>query len=92
MAESKCDRPRGTAVIEGKHPSGSTTRWVAQRKAEVVAAVERGELSATEVCERYHLSTEELISWRQAMQRKGIDGLTASSIRKAKVRREERST
>ena len=42
-------------------PPADTVRWVARRKAEVVAAVESGFLSMREACQRYSLSSEEFL-------------------------------
>lgn len=50
-------------------------RWVARRKAEVVAAVCGGLLSLEEACRRYALSVEEFQSWQKALDRDGLDGL-----------------
>lgn len=60
-------------------PPAGTTRWVAKRKAEVVAAVESGMISLDEVMERYALSLEEYCSWQRAMQRSGVEGLKVSA-------------
>lgn len=57
--------------------SGRRTRWVARRKAQVVAAVERRLLSLEEALRRYELSLEEFIEWQLALQRNGVKGLRA---------------
>lgn len=44
-------------------------RWVARRKAAVVAAIEAGMLSAVDACARYGLSVEELAGWRARFAR-----------------------
>ncbi|EHJ59190.1 hypothetical protein NSU_3851 [Novosphingobium pentaromativorans US6-1] len=51
-----------------------------RRKAEVVAAVNGGLLSATEACERYGLTLEELASWQRAIEREGMPGLRATRV------------
>jgi len=56
-------------------PPPDTTRWVASRKAQVVAAVEGGLLTLEEVMTRYNLSLEEFYSWQRAMDRAGVSGL-----------------
>lgn len=56
-------------------PPPNTTRWVASRKAQVVAAVQGGLLSLEEVMARYNLSLEEFYSWQRAMDRAGVSGL-----------------
>ncbi|HEY0282987.1 MAG TPA: DUF1153 domain-containing protein [Rhizomicrobium sp.] len=50
-------------------------RWVAHRKAEVVAAVRGGYLSLDEACKRYALSLEEYLSWQREIDRFGLAGL-----------------
>lgn len=61
-------------------PPRNTTRWVARRKAEVVAAVENGVLSVSDACERYNLTLEELASWQRAIEREGMAGLRATRV------------
>ncbi|MEW9855966.1 DUF1153 domain-containing protein [Novosphingobium sp. M1R2S20] len=61
-------------------PPPHTSRWVAQRKAEVVAAVNGGLLSVREACDRYHLSLEELGSWQRMVKLEGVSGLRASRV------------
>ena len=56
-------------------PSPDTKRWVARRKAEVVAAVRGGLISLDEACERYALTVEEFISWERAIKQFGLAGL-----------------
>jgi len=56
-------------------PPADTTRWVASRKAQVVAAVESGLMTIEEVMQRYRLSLEEFYSWQRAMDRAGVYGL-----------------
>ena len=51
--------PEGCIVVPFQLPPITTRRWVARRKAEVVAAVHAGMLSALEACRRYRLSPEE---------------------------------
>ncbi|MBB3956632.1 DUF1153 domain-containing protein [Novosphingobium sediminicola] len=59
-------------------PSPDTRRWVPRRKAEVVAAVNGGLLTAQEACTRYSLSLEEFASWQRAVHRNGLNGLRAT--------------
>ena len=58
-------------------PPVTTTRWVARRKAAVVAAVESGVLTVTEACRRYGLSPEEFAEWKRHYEAKGLSGLRA---------------
>jgi hypothetical protein len=59
-------------------PPPDTRRWVASRKAQVVAAVEGGLLSIEEVMVRYSLSLEEFYGWQRAMDTAGVAGLRAT--------------
>ena len=49
-------------------PAMGTKRWVARRKAAVLAAVRRGQITREEVCRRYELSEEEFSSWQQLFE------------------------
>ena len=62
-------------------PPADTVRWVARRKAEVVAAVESGHLSMREACLRYRLSHAEFLEWERHYKTNGLAGLKISSIR-----------
>jgi CheY-like chemotaxis protein len=59
-------------------PSPNTKRWVIRRKAEVIAAVRGGLLSLDEACNRYALSSDEILSWQDCIDRFGIAGLRAT--------------
>jgi hypothetical protein len=61
-------------------PPADTKRWVASRKAAVVASVNGGWLTAREACERYEMDLEELASWQRAVDRGGLSGLKAASV------------
>lgn len=61
-------------------PPVDTKRWVASRKAAVVAAVRHGLLTEAEACARYGLSPEELESWRQALDEHGVGALRTTRI------------
>jgi hypothetical protein len=67
--------PLGERMTMEDLPSPETNRWVARRKAEVVAAVNGGMLSIEEACERYQLTLEEFASWQRAVERSGMPGL-----------------
>ena len=67
-------------------PPPDTRRWVASRKAQVVAAVETGLLTIEEAMKRYRLSLEEFYSWQRAMDRGGVSALRiAAAKRPAKM-------
>jgi hypothetical protein len=72
--------PQGEAMTRKDLPPVNTSRWVARRKAEVVAAVNGGLLSIREACDRYDLSLEEFASWQRAVDREGVPGLRATRV------------
>lgn len=67
--------PLGEVITLDTLPPPDTRRWVARRKAEVVAAVNGGLLSEREALKRYALSIEEFESWRLTLDRAGLPGL-----------------
>jgi hypothetical protein len=72
--------PLGERLTIDSLPPAGTTRWVVRRKAEVVAAVNGGLLTVSEVCERYDLTLEEFASWQRAIDRSGMPGLRVTRI------------
>jgi hypothetical protein len=72
--------PLGEPLTQNDLPPPNTSRWVARRKAEVVAAVNGGLLSIREACERYDLTLEEFASWQRAVDRDGLPGLRATRV------------
>jgi hypothetical protein len=80
--------PRGEALREEDLPDRGTTRWVARRKAEVVAAVNGGLLTAKQACDRYQMSLEELVSWQRAVDRDGVAGLRVGQAQQLRMRHE----
>jgi hypothetical protein len=61
-------------------PPLNTIRWVASRKAQVVAGVHAGALSITEACRRYRLSPEEFLEWER-LYKAGSLGKPRASVR-----------
>ncbi|PKP67513.1 MAG: DUF1153 domain-containing protein [Alphaproteobacteria bacterium HGW-Alphaproteobacteria-8] len=61
-------------------PPRDTRRWVASRKAAVVAAVREGVLTPEDACARYSLTREELDSWRIALDEHGVGALRTTRI------------
>ncbi|MTH77488.1 DUF1153 domain-containing protein [Paracoccus aestuariivivens] len=59
-------------------------RWVARRKAIVVAAVKYGLLSKDDVIKRYDLSEEEFDTWAHMIERHGRDALKITQLQKFK--------
>jgi transposase-like protein len=63
-------------------PPTNTTRWVASRKAAVVAAVQAGVLTVMEACRAYGLSHEEFAEWQRHYEAEGLKGLRARARRR----------
>ena len=72
--------PTGSPLTLDDLPPADTGRWVIRRKAEVVAAVRGGLLTAEDACERYGLTGEEFEGWQQAIERHGMAGLRTTRI------------
>ena len=72
--------PDGTVLTLANLPPPDAPRWVASRKAVVVAAVRGGLLSMSDACARYRLTTEEFLSWQTQVDRNGLHGLRATRI------------
>lgn len=72
--------PEGIPLTLATLPPPNTERWVARRKAELVAAVRGGLLSLEEVCERYNLSMEEFLSWQRQVDKHGLRGLRVTRL------------
>lgn len=74
--------PNNAVLTREMLPPPGCSRWVASRKAQVVAAVESGLLTIDEAMARYALSLEEFCSWQRALERSGVEGLRVSSAQK----------
>lgn len=74
--------PLGTPLTLDLLPSPKTKRWIAHRKAELVAAVHGGLLTVEEVCERYGIELEEFVSWQRGVDRLGLRGLWTTRSQK----------
>ena len=71
-------------------PAAGPKRWVARRKAAVLAAVRRGLITREEACRRYELSEEEFSSWQSSFETHGIDGLRVTSLQRYRGNRSSR--
>jgi Protein of unknown function (DUF1153) len=71
---------RGNGARVADLPPPETRRWVARRKAQVVAAVRAGALSLEDACTRYNLSSEEFAAWEQAIDRHGPGALRVTRL------------
>ena len=78
--------PDGTVLTLADLPRPDAQRWVASRKAIVVAAVRGGLLSMSDACARYRLTTEESLSWQAQVDRNGLKGLRATRVQEYRVR------
>lgn len=74
--------PDGVRLTREDLPSPTTRRWVARRKAAVVAAVNGGLMTEAEACETWGLSPEELDSWRGAVARHGVNALRTTALQR----------
>lgn len=72
--------PTGALLRLEDLPPPDTRRWVARRKAEVIAAVRDGLLTQEEACARYGLSEEEFSAWQRSIERHGLGGLRVTRI------------
>ena len=61
-------------------PAPNTLRWVARRKAEIVAAIKGGLLDRAEARRRYSISDEELKLWERAVACAGVPGLRVTRV------------
>lgn len=83
MPDEKPNRvigPDGKILTLEDLPPPETKRWVARRKAEVVAAVRAQLLTLEDACKRYNLSMEEFTCWEAAIDKYGLGGLRVTRI------------
>src|SRR4051812_33983030 len=78
--------PNGSVLTLADLPRPDAQRWVASRKAIVVAAVWGGLLSMSDPCARYRLTTEEFLSWQMQVDRNGLQGLRATRVQEYRSR------
>lgn len=69
-----------TEEIISELPPPDTTRWIARRKAAVVAAVNSGAIGREEARRRYELSEEEFLVWEQLIEAFGVPGLRSTRV------------
>lgn len=67
-------------VIDDGLPPLDTTRWVARRKAAVLAAITAGTLKRADACARYRISEAELRLWERAVKYAGVPGLRVTRV------------
>lgn len=74
-----CAGPQGPLTLADLPPA-DTRRWVARRKAEIVAAIRGGLLERSEARTRYGISDEELRLWERALACAGVPGLRVTRV------------
>lgn len=74
--------PDGARLTRADLPSPQTRRWVARRKAAVVAAVNGGLITEEEARSTWDLSQEELDGWRAAVARHGVNALRTTALQR----------
>ncbi len=74
--------PSGKTLTLADLPRPGTQRWVARRKAEVVAAVRGGLITLQEACLRYRLSVDEFRTWERLLETHGVAGLKVTQARR----------
>lgn len=75
----------GRSMTRADLPPAGTRRWVASRKAAVVAAVDAGLITVDEAMRLWSLSQEELESWRAAVAQHGIAALRATALQQYRL-------
>ena len=92
--EHRCSRvplkTSGEVLTPANLPEPGQRRWVVQRKAEVVTAVECGLLSVEEACSRYRLTLDEFLSWKRDLAKGGLSALHRTRLQDDRPRRPER--
>jgi Protein of unknown function (DUF1153) len=66
--------------MDAELPPPNTIRWMARRKAAVVAAVRAGKITLEEACRYYKLSEEEFLGWQHAFDAHGLRGLSVKRL------------
>lgn len=74
--------PDGRVITRADLPAPGTRRWVASRKAAVVAGVESGLVTRDWAMTTYGLSGEELDSWLALSRTHGAHGLRTTALKK----------
>ncbi len=72
--------PDGAPMTVHDLPPADTKRWVARRKAQVVAGVRAGLITLEDACARYTLTVEEFLSWADSVDRHGVRGLRVTRL------------
>ena len=70
---------RKTANIDIQLPTPGD-RWTPRRKRAVIEALDAGQISMADVCERYTMTPEELNAWVKMFLRHGLYGLRGTRL------------
>jgi DNA-binding winged helix-turn-helix (wHTH) protein len=71
---------RGYALRDPAVEPIPTSQWTIRRKAEVLAAVNRGEITFEEALRRHHLSEQEFQAWQRRYEAFGLPGLRSTRL------------
>ncbi len=66
--------PAGEPLTLDGLPPPDLKRWIARRKAQVVAAVRAGLIGMDQACTRYGITIEEFLSWQHLLDEHGLHG------------------
>ena len=80
MPEGTVVGPDGGPLTLSDLPPPGNCRWVARRKAEVLAAVRGGLLTRADALRRYRISDEEFGLWERALECAGVPGLRVTRV------------
>jgi Protein of unknown function (DUF1153) len=75
--------PNGRPLTLGDLPPVKPNRWFPAHKANVVAAVGGGLITAEQACKRYKLTIEEFTLWQRAFEAHGIAGLRVARAKRS---------
>ena len=74
--------PDGSVMTRADLPPARTRRWVASRKAAVVAAVAYGLIGRDLALKTYALSDDEFAEWENAVKMYGRDALKTTALQR----------
>ncbi|RYH02765.1 DUF1153 domain-containing protein [Salipiger sp. IMCC34102] len=74
--------PDGSIMTRADLPPLTTRRWVASRKAAVVAAVAHGLIARDVALESYDLSDEEFTEWERGLREHGHNALKTTRLQR----------
>ncbi|WP_386681625.1 DUF1153 domain-containing protein [Loktanella sp. R86503] len=81
--------PDGTIMTRADLPPARTRRWVASRKAAVVAAVAHGLIDRDLALSTYAMSNDEFDEWENAVRLHGRDALKTTALQRYRQLKDE---